>query len=107
MEYNYEALKALRKHTNLNLIEKLKIIREKELAEDTQVMINKIERCYIGVDYTEAEMLEFSYRLKSWYKKSKALYAEYGNNRDFYEFSNDMLNRIIESEKAKTIKKLK
>ena len=101
MKYSYDALSTLRKHTRLSIIKKLRVLDEFALAEKCQAIYNKVENCYISVDYTNAEQLEYTYRMKAWYDKIAEIYIKYGNGKDFYEFSDNLLKQAIESDKIK------
>ncbi len=101
---SYELLKLLRKNTILSPIAYFKILKERELAEDYQSIINKLEHCYLGVDYSKAEELELNLRFKSWFNKVLGIWYKYDRQSDPYEFAVGLLLENEDEEEKKLLR---
>lgn len=95
----YRELEYLRKHTFINPIKKLKVLALRDEAEAYQAMMEEFENCHLGIDYSEADELEYKYRLQSWTRSILYLWIEYGGTQELDEFAMDMLHAAMEGKK--------
>ena len=101
MEFDYKTLLLLRENTWLDPISYLKVYLERQDAIEYQFMINKIENCQLGVDYTKANQLEAQLRFMKWKKDIIGYWIEHTNcATDLDEFALDVLYQQ-ESKKKK------
>ena len=109
MNSNYETLEMLRHHTTLGINDRIKLQIKLYQAEKTQRLINEVEHCYIGVDFTEIDELEYKLRLKAWNLKIAPLYEKYGRGIDYITFSMNLLalyeKERLEKEEKKKLKR--
>lgn len=96
---DYEKLYFLRKHTLLNPIDFIKISRMKAQAEKTQILINKLENCQIGVDFREADEYEYNARFKVWMHNLIYLWSKHSEGLDLYDFANLAIDQNLKKEK--------
>ena len=69
MEYNYKLLEFLREKTTLSLAEMSKVKLKRKEADLYLKRYQKLEPDDgLGVDYDEANRLEFAYRFENWKK---------------------------------------
>ena len=102
--YDYETLKLLRKKTILNPIAYIKVLKARQLADVYQRVINQVEHCDIGVDYSKANELEYNLRFKSWMNCIMPTWYKYASNQDLYDFSYDMLMQSKKNDEMRLIR---
>ncbi len=95
----YKELEYLRKHTFINPFKKMKVVALREDAEQYAAMMRKFEKCNPGIDYSEADELEYEYRFRSWARSLLYLWIEYGWNQCLDEFALEMLHAAMEDKK--------
>lgn len=98
---DYKELEYLRKKTLLGPIALLKIEKLKTVAEKTAVILNQIEHCKLGVDYNDADTLEFNYRFNSWKTNLFGLWSKYGSHMDFDDFAKWVLYQNANKESVR------
>ena len=99
-EYNYEKLEFLRRNTKLNPKAYLKVFKKKLEADKEQKIYNKYEpNDHIGVDYSEANLLEFGLRMQAWENKYKNVWQEYGHGYTLEEYILMALDGFMNEEK--------
>ncbi len=99
-EYDYEKLEFLRRNTRLNPKSYLKVLKKKLEADKEQKIYNKYEpNDHIGVDYSEANLLEFCLRMKSFESKYKIVWQDYGFRYSLEEYILMALNGFMDEEK--------
>ena len=96
---DYRELEFLRRHTILNPIKKLKVLALRDDAEAYQAMMEKFENCPFGVDYSEADELEYAYRLAAWKKAMTYFWIEYGDTRNLDDYAYDKLHDAMNGKK--------
>ena len=99
MEVDYKELEYLRKHTYLGPIKKMKVLSLRDDAEQYQAMMIKFENCNPGIDYSEAEELEYKYRMQVWKRSFIYLWMEYGDGQDLDTFAKEMLHEAMAGQK--------
>ena len=105
MDFDYKTLMLLRQNTFLDPISYFKILKERRYAEEYQVVMNKIERCSLGVDYSKADALEANLRFKIWCEKVFPLWYKYGRQEEIESFAERVLFQNDRSDKPKRILK--
>ncbi len=96
---HYYDLVYLRHEARLNLIEWIKVKKLRCLAEETQRLINQKERCQVGVDYKEADQLEYQFRFRKFEREMIPLWIQHGDGLGLDEFS----YKIIQDNKNKVL----
>ncbi len=66
MEFDYRTLELLRDCTSLDPISYFKVLDKRKDAKDYQIIMNRLENCHLGVDYTKANKLEAQIRFNIW-----------------------------------------
>ena len=109
MAQNFATLKFLRKHTILSPKSLIKIERAKDLAENFHKWYLTMEHEDLGIDYSNAERLEFELRFNEWQKSCVDAWQQYGTNMSLGDFSKRMLEGSMaeEAKKKATKKKIK
>ena len=103
MKYDYDTLVLLRENVKLSLSEYIKVRELRVLALEYQDCINRIEKCKLGVDFSNAFQLEFDFRFDRWKKKVTNRWIEKGSENNLEEFALDELNK--QNEKKHVLKK--
>ena len=88
---DYNKLCYLRKNTIINPLDMLKIENMKIQAERDTAIINKVEHCHLGVDYSLADEFEYSVRFNNWMKKNIYYWVESGSKQNLLDFFNELL----------------
>ena len=97
-ESDYEKLAFLRKNTRLGLIAYLKISKLKAEAVKLEEMCRREEKEYNGIDYSDAENLEFKLRMKTWKRSLIDAWVEIGDGLGLDEFSDMVLSQHLKKE---------
>lgn len=95
----YKELEYLRRHTFINPIKKLKVLALRDEAEAYQAMMEEFENYHPGIDYSQADELEYEYRMQSWTRSLIYFWIEYGGSQSLDEFAVDMLHSAMEGKK--------
>ena len=106
MDFKYSTLLTLRDNTRLDPVSYFKVAVERERAKERQKIINKVERCQIGVDFSAADQLEANLRFMAWKRKIFYFWYENYSDVDFEEFALDWLNQLEKEGKKRVLKKL-
>lgn len=103
MNYDYETLKLLREYTVLDPISYFKVTTERERANRNQQIINKVEHCCLGADFTKANNLEIDLRFKIWKRKVFIIWNDSYSHMGLNEFALDYLYH--NNEKKRVLKR--
>lgn len=99
-DYSYEKLEYLRKNTKLNPKSYLEVTKKRLEADKFQKDYKKYEpNDQIGVDYTEANTLEFILRMQVWQNKLIKEWQQFGQNYTLEEYSLKNLNDLVNEER--------
>ena len=96
---DYEQLYFLRKYAHLNVIDFIKVRNLRKIANETQLLINRLENCQIGVDYKEADEFEFNARFNTWMHDNIGFWMEYSDGMSLEDFAWKLLNDSISAQK--------
>ena len=105
MEFDYKTLELLRDHTTLDPISYLKVLKERRIANETQYIINQLEHCQLGVDYSKANQLEAWLRFKVWCSDVLSVWHEFGGSQELNEFALRLLYQQEERKKKRVFQK--
>lgn len=97
IEVDYEILNYLRNNISLGIMDIFKVCREREKAKDLTLLYKKYEKnADIGIDYSNAEKLEYYLRLKQYQKKNFKLWKKYNNGETLEAFCYRCLHEEME-----------
>lgn len=94
----YKRLLFLRKNTTLDLVNYIKVKKLRREAEETQFLINKLENCQLGVDYSKADEYEFNKRFQIWMYDLYSLWKKHSEGLDLFDFAQIALDQNINME---------
>lgn len=101
---NYKELEFLRRHTFLNPIKKYKVLALRDDAEQYAYMMEEYENCHLGIDYSKADELEYSYRIQAWNKACFYFWMEYGNGEELDDYAKGLMHRVIGEKENKLVR---
>ena len=99
MEIDYKELNYLRKHTLIGPRKAFKVLALRDDAEKYSYMMEVYENCHMGIDYSEADALEYKYRRESWERAMAYFWLEYGDERTLEDFAYDKLHDAMDGKK--------
>ena len=105
MEFDIRTLYLLRENTYLDPISYFKVQGLRQDAREYQAMINYLENCQIGVDYSKANKLEAELRFNEW-KKVVKRYWNQNSGVTLDDFAIDLLKQRQGKEKQNVLKRM-
>ena len=102
----YNELLYLRRHTRLNILQKMKIIDLKCSAIELYEEFNRIEHAQLGVDMTSADEYEYEVRLKKLKLRLCGDFLNLKQRPDFDVYFNDLFQREVQKEIPEIKKRL-
>lgn len=98
MKLSYRKLEYLRKKTELDLFDKIRIDKFRIDLIETTSRINEIEHCDLGVDLTR--VTEFEYKIRFEILKSKLYenWKKYAHDTDINEYCDNIMQEEIKKE---------
>ncbi len=84
---DYKELEYLRRNTRLRGREKKHVKQLRNLAMDRQRIINEVNHCCIAADFTEAEAVEFRYRMTRFALDNYYEWLDHNDGLSLYDFA--------------------
>lgn len=100
---DYKELEYLRKNSHLSIFEKSKVKKLRREAIERQYIINKINRCMLGADFSEAEKLEYDLRMRKFALDLYPLWNKYGDGLGLYDFACKVVRDNKDKEQPKKL----
>ena len=100
---DYKELDYLRKNSRLSILEKRKVNKLRKEAMERQYIINKINHCMLGADFSEAENLEYDLRMRRYALDLYPLWAKYGDGMGLYDFACRVVRENKDKEQPKRL----
>ncbi len=102
----YKRLLFLRKNTTLDLVNYIKVKKLRREAEETQFLINKLENCQLGVDYSKADEYEYEKRFSIWMANLYTLWTKHGDGLDLFDYALIALDQNISIEEEEKYERI-